>query len=223
MKLRHFFKKAFPCLLAVALLFGCAEKREKSEVYYFYEEVCASCDAEGAFYETVKQKTGDLELPEGHTTICLNTFTSGEETWQQICEERGIPEESRSLPMLITPAGWVSGEETVAENLRHLLCESYGLEDKKTFWYYYRPDCPDCQRIELELNRAFSNQPELSLIRTDTTDPEPKAAFKARLTEMGVPEEEWQVPFLIRGDESYLSGDGEISERLDEFLTEHKN
>ena len=64
---------------------------------------------------------------------------------------------------------------------------------------------------------AFAARPELSLISIDTTDLEPKAAFKALLTEMQVPEEEWQVPFLLCNDRC-LSGVDAILENLPDFL-----
>ena len=208
-------------LVALALP-GCQKKETPDQtVYFFFEGVCESCDLGGNYRLTAEKKLAGLELPEGYSLRCLNAFKKEEAQWDALCDQWEIPEERRTLPMLITPAGWVTGNDATENQLRHLVCESYGLDDSRTYWYYYRPECPDCDAIKSQLSLAFQLRPELSLIRTDTTDPEPKAAFKALLTEMDVPDEEWQVPFLI-GSSGYLSGDKEIAEKLDEFLDESR-
>lgn len=58
------------------------------------------------------------------------------------------------------------------------------------------------------------------MIWVDTTDPEPKAAFKEKLAEWNVPEEEWQVPFLADENGLYLSGDKAIEAGLVDYLAQ---
>lgn len=58
------------------------------------------------------------------------------------------------------------------------------------------------------------------MIWVDTTDAEPKAAFKEKLAEWNVPDDEWQIPFLIDENGLYLSGDKQIEAELESFLAE---
>lgn len=213
-QLRAFLLLTILCLLLAAS--GCGKAPDR-KIWYFYEEVCAACDVPGEFRALFSQKTGDLSLPEESIPTVCNVFSQGgEETWRTLCQERGIPEEGQTLPMVVTSAGWASGED-IAPNLRRLVCQSLGLADDRTYTYYYRPDCGDCVRSDPVVEAAFAARPELSLISIDTTDLEPKAAFKALLTEMQVPEEEWQVPFLLCNDRC-LSGVDAILENLPDFL-----
>lgn len=190
---------------------------DTTRLYYFYDEVCASCDPRSEFFDLVRDRTQGVTLPEDYDVSCYNTFTDQTDILNRVCDAFGIPEDDRQLPLFVSSEGYASGETAITQQLRHLICTHYGLEDGKTLWYYYRPTCPDCERIEDFFNDTFAANPSFSVIWVDTTDPEPKAAFKALLTEMQVPEEEWQVPFLLCNDR-YLSGVDAILENLPDFL-----
>ena len=207
-------------LLAVtAAITGCrylSPPREKV-VYYFYEETCMSCDPEGKFYKLFHDRLQGASLPDDVHVYCYNQLTTDEELWQSLCDQLHIPKEDRKLPMVIAGDRYAVGDAEIYNHLRMLTCELYGVPDTGTVWYYYRPDCKDCIRIEDLVNQAFAANPNISVIRIDTTEPESKDAFKEKLGSMGIPKEEWQVPFLENGS-GYLSGDKAIEDGIHDFL-----
>lgn len=191
-------------------------KREKT-IYYFYDEVCAGCDKQGEFLDLFYERLSGVDLPENVHINCYNIFTDGEALWESLCDDLNISEQNRELPMVIAGDNFVTGEDNIYNHLRHLTCTLYEVPDTGTIWYYFRPDCKDCIRIAELLEAHFKDNSNLSIIRIDTTDPEPKEAFKEKLQRFGVPEEEWQVPFLDNGKD-YLSGDDAIEAGISEFL-----
>lgn len=193
---------------------------DTEKLYYFYDEACASCDPAGEFYDLARDRLQGVTLPEDYNIFCYNTFTDHSGFFESVCDAFGVPEEDRTTPLFLSAEGYASGETAITQQLWHLICTHYGLEDGKTLWYYYRPTCPDCERIEDFFNDTFAANPSFSVIWVDTTDPEPKAAFKEKLAEWNVPEEEWQVPFLADENGLYLSGDKAIEAGLVDYLAQ---
>lgn len=190
---------------------GAVQEADRT-IYYFHETVCASCDSEGEFYEELSKQLGGAELPEGWTVRCVNTFREGEELYRRLCGERGIPQEEMGLPMLLAPAGAVVGEEEIQARMCGLIYESCGMAG--TVWYYQRPDCKDCQRVSDAVREAAAAHPECFFVEIDVTDEEEKAAFKELLGNLGIPQEEWEVPFLYNGS-IWLSGYESIEMELE--------
>lgn len=197
---------------------ACDNAEAPKEMYYFYEEICSSCNPQAEFYQMAKTKTSGISDIDVNEIICVNTFLDGKDRFSEVCDKYGIPKEDRLFPMLVTSSGYVTGEEAIQSRLRSLICETYDIEDTKTVWYYQRPDCPDCARVKPIIEKAFEENPDYSLIVIDTNDEEEKTAFKELLIEMDIPQEEWQVPFIYNGKD-YLSGDTDIEEGLDSFLS----
>lgn len=210
----------FPILLAALIgagaLCACRQEQDGDDLYYFYENVCASCDVEGQFQETLRARLSGLEPVASFQMV--NTFTDGTSVFEQQCEKLEIPEEQCFLPMVVIGERYVCGESKIELLLRSLYCDYRGITDTGTIWYYYRPDCGDCERVEELVESMKEAYPSLLWVSVDTTDPEPKALFKEQLAQWGVPESEWQVPFVWNGRE-YLSGDGQIEAGLEEFLS----
>lgn len=188
-------------------------------IYYFYDEACAGCDRQGEFLKLFEDRLSGAALPERPHIQCFNLFSEGEELWEELCDERNIPAQERTAPMVIAGDGYAIGEENIRSRLRELACALCGVQDTGTIRYYYRPDCRDCIRIEELLEKSFKENPELSVIRIDTNDPAAKEAFKEKLRQWEVPEDKWQVPFVDNGRD-YLSGDLEIEEKIKDFLRE---
>ena len=193
---------------------------DTEKLYYFYDEACASCDPAGEFYDLALDCLQGVTLPEDYNIFCYNTFTDRSGFFESVCDAFGVPEEDRTTPLFLSAEGYASGETAITQQLRHLICTHYGLADGKTLWYYYRPTCSDCNRIEEFFTDTFAANPEFSVIWVDTTDAEPKAAFKEKLAEWNVPDDEWQIPFLVDENGLYLSGDKQIEVELESFLAE---
>lgn len=214
-------KKTHALLGILLILWGfaaCQADAPPPEMYYFYEEICASCNPQAAFYQMADTRLQGLEGLSGSLIRCVNTFTDGKDQFSAVCDAYDIPREDRLFPMLVTPAGYVFGEEAVENRLRQLVCDSYGITDEKTIRYYQRPDCPDCTSIRPLIEAAFEAHPDYHLVTIDTNDEREKAAFKALLTTLQVPEDLWQVPFLYNGID-FLSGSESIEEQLDSFFS----
>lgn len=217
---------ALAAALLVGAATGCSAPGPKEGraapllVTFYYDSPCEGCRDEEEFYALFDLKTQDIRERLDVRVSACNTFSkAGHARWQEGCGELGLPEEERQLPMVIAGKGAISGEKAIQQRLRLLVCQQAGIADGKTFWYYYRPACPDCTRIQEQLDSAFHAHPELSLIRTDTTDEKEKAEFKALLADREVPDGQWQVPFLFDWEQQgYLSGWKEIQEGLDAFL-----
>lgn len=191
----------------------------ENTIWYFYEEECGGCDKEGEFYHLLKDRMAGISLPEDVSIRCVNLFTDDETMWTQVCDRLDLLEEERQLPMVIAGDQYVFGEEEIYHHLRHLTCQLYNIKDQGTIWYYYRPDCKDCERIETLIQNQFASYPMLSFIQVDTTDVKNKTLFKEKLKKRQIAEEEWQVPFLDDW-EAYLSGDQAIEEHIEQFLQE---
>ena len=207
-------------LLGTALFWSVRHSRASGQakaVYYFYDEVCGSCDHEGEFRQLLLDRLAGVALPEDLHIYGYNLFSGEDGLWIKLCDALDIPEQERTTPMVIAGDAYVTGQEEIDSHLRHLVCELCDIPDTGTVWYYYRPDCEDCNRIEDLVEESFRANPQLSLIRIDTNDPSEKEKFKEKLRGRKVPEDEWQVPFLDNGRD-YLSGDTAIEASISDFL-----
>lgn len=107
------------------------------------------------------------------------------------------------------------GKEAISAGMRELIHDSCGVPE--TVWYYQRPDCKDCQAVSDIIRETAASHPQYFFIEVDTTDEEAKETFKELLRELGIPQEEWEVPFLYNGD-IWLSGSEDIESRLQEIF-----
>lgn len=208
--------------IAVGLVFlgltGGRRGAKEIEIFYFYENVCDSCPAEADFLELFHDRLDGVPEGTAYTLQLVNVFRY-EGIFREKCDQLDIPAEERKQPMLVIGDRYVAGENAVRSQLRAVFCEAFQIEDRNTLWYYYRPDCEDCQQLAPFLQETMKAYPKANLIAIDTTRAEPKVQFKQRLSEWGVPPEEWQVPFLWNGGE-YLSGQEEIADKLEALLAE---
>ncbi len=225
MKKRKFAVLAAVCVAAGALAVGLwawrtgAAPENTLSLRYYYDNACAACNKEEEFYALLDREIGDLRDSYQIEATCVNTFTGDPQEMEEDCSRLGVPEEDQTLPiLLIGDYGYINGEASIETELRISVCRALGIDDPSAVWYFYRPECPDCTEIAPLLEEAFSARPSLQVRRVDTTDPAPKERFKQLLREFGIPEEEWEVPFLVYQDQ-WLSGSSEIQAGLEELLS----
>jgi thiol-disulfide isomerase/thioredoxin len=148
---------------------------EKVELYYFYEELCASCDEAGKYYEMLNEK-----LPSGERNRYPSDFpvynvyhAPGRSKYEQITDSMGINRDTLSLPVLIAGGRVFQGFEAIAGNIREAyltaaedsfvngrpynpaakktgdrLFEDYPVRpDHVNIVYFYRITCPECARV----------------------------------------------------------------------------
>lgn len=209
--------------LTALLLLGCVwlavrfTSSRLLSIHYYYDNDCGACDPERDFVALFNEKLGDIKEQADFSLKMQNLYLHGHEGWTEECDALEIPQEQRGLPMLIVGDRVLAGQEAIERELRIAFCESAGIADQGSVWYFYRPECGDCVQVAPTVDAAMEKHPELQICQIDTTDPAPKERFKRLLREWKVPEDEWQVPFLIYNAE-YLSGDAAIEERLLDLL-----
>ena len=204
-------------VIVTLVLLTVAKDKPTQDIYFFYDGVCGECNTDSEFIDLFNLKVGDIKESVEHQVNIINTFKFGDTQWTKLCDELNIPLENRILPMVILGDNYAAGNSNIEQNIRSLFCENFDIIDTKTLTYYYRPDCPDCVRVEPFFNETLALYPELNVIKIDTTNSIHKELFKKKLDEWNVPEEQWQVPF-IHYQKDYLSGYSEIEEKLIEFL-----
>ncbi len=118
----------FMILVMVSLFTLCFPVKVKAEesttLYYFYEEVCATCDGTKEFYELYNRVISSEEKQQVQAEIITyNVFMeSCKETYAQMREELQIPD-GTNLPVVIVNDQWISGETAIEEQLHDVLIE----------------------------------------------------------------------------------------------------
>lgn len=205
------------CLVAAAMQIWGSVKPEKTEIHYFYDGVCGSCDYEREFVDLFNDKLAGVKNKAEFSLIMHNTFTVGETTAQKLYNKYNIPKEAQNTPLLIIGSQYLYTQDEIETNIRKVFCEEFQIEDSNILTYYFRPECKDCTRIADFFNETMAEHPDIKFEKIDTTDEIPKQKFKDFLAEIAVPTEEWQVPFVYYQGK-YLSGDKEIESKLEDLL-----
>lgn len=92
---------------------------EKVEMYYFYDNLCGSCNATEAFDAAAEaaMSGGEIEYP--YVIYRHNVYGSaGKQAYRALCEDMGLDPDALSLPVFIAGGRVFQGEETIASNLR---------------------------------------------------------------------------------------------------------
>ncbi|MDR0377501.1 MAG: hypothetical protein LBH70_06885 [Spirochaetaceae bacterium] len=182
------FWKTAPVLLALALSAGCglrtgpdaprherqAELPDRVELYYFYEELCQSCDGTAEFDAAAETELAGVRDRYPYVIHRINLFLQGNrDIYQEVCDSLGLDRDSLELPALIAGGRVFSGNEAIARNLREAFLtagedlfvykQPYNPGKKKTgehlfddyrirpgrrgLVYFYRITCEECGRV----------------------------------------------------------------------------
>jgi hypothetical protein len=100
-----------------------AEKQEalpeKIEMYFFYEEVCGSCDGTEEFRKISSEQLGDIYETYAYTTYKINLFErGGMDKYKQVCAEYGFDIEQLELPVFIAGGKVYQGLDNIEKNIR---------------------------------------------------------------------------------------------------------
>lgn len=186
------------------------------KIYYFYENACGSCNAEGEFYNFFSETVGHMTNEE-YEIKTVNTFKDGNELYNQICEEQNVPEDERDNTMLFIGDSYIAKSDEIKRLLRVVFCREFGIADDKTAVYYHRPDCGDCAKVAPIVEAKADEYSNINFVKIDTTPETPKQDFKDLLKELKIPEDTWEVPFLYYNGK-YLLGDEDIAQNIDSLL-----
>jgi hypothetical protein len=150
--------------------------QEKVNGYFFYEQICASCDNDFDRFVSILQE--QLPLAErDHYPHAFNMYNiyenSGRSRYIQVTDDFGIDRELLSVPFLILGGRIFQGYDSIASNIREAyltaaedlyvynrpynpktrktgqnLFDDYSVNpDNVTLVYFYRITCPECGQV----------------------------------------------------------------------------
>lgn len=227
------------------------QEEETATLYYFYEEVCATCDGTKEFYEmydrimtSEEKKKLQLEI------IPYNVFMeSCKKTYDQMCEERKIPE-GTTLPIIMINDQWISGMTEIEAQLHDVLLEqemvkhtkkekefehTKSQEDKwikhlieqvetsteAVMLLFTTNACEDCEAVKQWM---IESEVELDcmIIESNIIEENCLNVLKAIFHQYEVPEREQKVPAVFYGNHFFTQRD-QIVQISKEKLKEDQN
>lgn len=220
-------------LLAALPAPAAGEGQPKLTVYYFYSNACASCNAEAAFYETYGRAVGGAADGVDADVLAYNTFrTQDGAKFQEICETYGIPEEERTVPMVVIGGRWLRGEGRIGEGLRELFMNEKarllaGRDNASTVLYFYVSPCDECAAVKEFMDalagsytvnaRGEKTESPLAVASWNAAEDEGLALIHGLFERYGVPADRQQAPIVfLRG--GTLCGEAEITGLLVEQI-----
>jgi hypothetical protein len=115
-------------IITIFISISCSEK-ETQDLLFFYFESCPSCDE----YILAEEFSKDLLLlnKKGAWNAHHYNLISSEagEELKKVLNEKGLPDISRSLPLLIIGDEYINGYENIGEKLEAFMTEA-GLSEK---------------------------------------------------------------------------------------------
>jgi thiol-disulfide isomerase/thioredoxin len=148
---------------------------DKLELYYFYDELCASCDGAEEFRSIAAENLADIRGFYPYDIYVINVFTeSGRAAYERRTDSMGLDRETLSLPLLIAGGKLFQGNDTIRGNLREAFLTAgedlfinrrpYNPARKKsgaalfedipydkaavTVVYFYRTVCDECNSVK---------------------------------------------------------------------------
>ena len=153
---------------------------EKVELFFFYEQICESCNELNNFYETLsKELPRDVRDIYPHMIYTINIFSDrGRKTYEQVTDAMGLDRMLLNAPILIAGGRVFQGQDTISDNIREAfltagedifvnhrfynpslrktgpkLFEDYSLNPANvTMVYFYRITCPYCEQVNPFIN-----------------------------------------------------------------------
>jgi hypothetical protein len=119
MKKKLLLLLAIPVAAAIGLIVLFAARGGTLRAYYVYNNPCESCREYENFLETFQTALGD-EAGDCEVVRVYLLNNEGWETFQSLCRKLDIPEEERTLPMLVIGKRYISGMDNIARNGRAL-------------------------------------------------------------------------------------------------------
>jgi glutaredoxin len=144
-------------------------------IYYFYDELCASCDGLEKFNEIAARELEGVRDRYPYTLQTANVYIkANRELYTRVTDEMGLDRGSLELPLLIIGGRVFQGYEAISRNLREMflvagedlfinrrvynpgtrktgkdLFQDYPINnDHLTLVYFYRITCDECNRVK---------------------------------------------------------------------------
>jgi len=186
--------RALVLLALLLVLVGCGRAREEEpdppalpemvEIFYFFEELCASCIDEEAFFDLFREQAGDVADMHPHRLVPVNVArTTGRNFFEEQMQTFGHSPQDTSFPLMMVGSRLYQGDENIARNIREAflvagedifvnqyvfnplnapipLNERHRVNPAhNTIVYFYRIVCPDCIYVEPFINDLPETKP----------------------------------------------------------------
>lgn len=183
---------------------------EQLPLTFYYDGVCASCETEEAFRQTMQEALKGLKR-EAFDYRAINTMKYDKNWREELAAD--FPEyESFQLPIVRIGDRLLMGDNEIANGLREAAHLALGI-DYTEYIYYQRPDCPDCQEIEASY-QEWREQPGVIVREKNVKEEANLEELRSLFDKHGIEGDDRQIPFFITVDESEYW----IIFRVDELL-----
>ena len=174
--MRHLFFLAILCLCLTMASCGKVTDEalvlpEKVEMYFFYDEICGSCDGTEEIKRIAEEQLAEVRNTYPYQFFMHNVYTDlGRRKFDEVCEELGLQKDSLSFPLLIAGGHVLQGMETIEKSIAEYYLTAgedifvkgycYNPKEKKTgeelfsdysfpkksvgIIYFYRIACHEC-------------------------------------------------------------------------------
>jgi len=89
------------------------------EIYFFYEEYCASCEVDFSIHEVFHEEAADIAHLYPYNINSLNVARiSNRNLFEELIEQHQPLQADEDFPFLIIGSKLISGEENIRDNLR---------------------------------------------------------------------------------------------------------
>ncbi|MDR0525985.1 MAG: hypothetical protein LBG90_08980 [Spirochaetaceae bacterium] len=216
----------------------------KIEAWFFYEELCGSCqDDEDKFLEILREQIPLAEREAySHLFHIFNIYqTEGRSKYQQLTSDLGLDRAGLSPPILIIGGRAFQGYDSIRSNIReaYLTCgedlfsnqsrktgdrlfEDYPVHpNSRTLVYFYRVTCEECGKVTplIDALPEIIGDRRIEVLRMNTRSGNNGERIAAFFEAWGVPDQDRKVPIVFFAD-SYLAGSEAIAEGLRSRLIE---
>lgn len=154
------------------------------DIYYFYDEICGSCDGTEDFYTIVNQSLAGVKETYAYTIYPYNVYTRvGRDFFDSLCEALGLNQDSLTFPLVIVGGKVFLGHEAIAKNLKEayltagedlfvhqrvyspaliepdtpLFAEYTPKENALTLAYFYRITCDECNEARPVIDEIIAD------------------------------------------------------------------
>jgi glutaredoxin len=213
-------------------------KMEKVNVFYIYDNACATCENDDA-YTLLDELLPEEERQHPYSARKINIFKRSEaQLLDSLLVHLGSTASDITVPAILVGKTLLCGEEAIRNSFASAFkeererLERYSLlfkdyspaEDHLTLVYFYREQCQECVDLAPFIDAlpdvitVQENAVPLDIIRIDTRKEElNREKIYAFFDAYGVPEDRQFVPVLFLND-TYLMGYEEITGQLIELL-----
>ena len=207
------------------------------ELYYFYDNLCASCDGTEAFDAAAQTELADVRELYPYDIYRINVFKAeGKQRFESLCAEMGMDSGTITLPVLFAGGRVFQGDETIKNNLREAflvagedlfineriytpgtkktgsaLFEDYPVDPSAiTVVYFYRLVCEECQQVAPIIDALEGSA---QVLRINTRSGNNGERISAFFEAYQVPDEHRMVPIVFTATE-YFPGHEAIAAGL---------